>query len=276
MNSFENLLIAAINASIIAGEKILSIYNSDIYNIKIKQDNSPITLADSEANNIIVSILEKTGLPIITEENKIISFEIRKNWEYYWLVDPLDGTKEFIKKNGEFTVNIALINKNEPLLGVIYVPVSDVLYFSEAKGKSYKLKNALKINNEIKNDFDNILKNSTQLPLNKLGKKFTIIGSRSHTHFMLEKIISQFKEKFGDIDIMTKGSSLKFCMMAEGIADYYPRYSPTMEWDTAAGHAIAAAAGCTITILDGFTPLKYNKFDLLNPGFMVKSPDFIQ
>jgi len=270
MINLHNLLETAIKASIIAGEKILSVYNSNFYDVKFKSDNSPLTIADSEANKIITRLLKKTNLPILTEENKITPYEIRQHWEYYWLVDPLDGTKEFIKKNGEFTVNIALINKNIPVIGVIYVPVTDVLYFSTIASGAYKINDAKKYNNSA-NQIDELINNSTKLPINAKDRKFTIIGSRSHANINTSEFMSKLKEKYGDIEIISKGSSLKFCMMAEGLADFYPRYAPTMEWDTAAGQAIASAAGCAVTKIDGVTPLEYNKTDLLNPWFIVKS-----
>jgi 3'(2'), 5'-bisphosphate nucleotidase len=274
MINLQNLLKIAIHASVIAGEKILSIYNSDIYDVKIKSDNSPITLADSEANKIITDLLEKTKLPVLTEENKIIPFSIRQKWEYYWLVDPLDGTKEFIKKNGEFTVNIALIKRNSPVLGVIYVPVTGNLYFSTLPTGSFKITNANSFYNKNEIQLDEIISKAVKLPIYHKGGKFRIIGSRSHRNSDTDEIINKLKEKFGDIEIISSGSSIKFCLMAEGSADCYPRYAPTMEWDTAAGHAIAAAAGCSVTKIDGISPLEYNKENLLNPWFIVKSSDF--
>lgn len=268
MINIQTLLKTAIKASVKAGEKILYIYNSNEFEIQIKSDNSPLTIADSEANKIITTLLEETNLPVMTEENKITPYDIRCNWEYYWLVDPLDGTKEFIKKNGEFTVNIALIYKNQPILGVIYVPVTDELYFSTEAIGAYKTDN-------VKRRFTNINLNeliniSTKLPLTNKGRNYTIIGSRSHANAKSDKFLNDLKSKYGEIDIVSKGSSLKFCIMAEGLADFYPRFHPTNEWDTAAGHAIAVAAGCVVANANG-SPLEYNKPDLLNPWFIVKS-----
>ena len=261
-------LLLAIKASLFAGEKILEVYSSNDFEIKLKSDDSPLTLADQNAHKIIVENLEKTNIPILSEEGKNIPFEERQNWEYYWLVDPLDGTKEFIKRNGEFTVNIALIEKDTPVLGVIYVPVTKDLYFSEKSLGAYKA-----INIDQETNFDNVnslIQLSFKLPFFIDNEVFTVVGSRSHMNDETEEFIAKLKAKYSEVDFISKGSSLKICMVAEGLANIYPRFAPTMEWDTAAGHAIALGAGCKVTQADEKTSLSYNKKELLNPWFIVK------
>lgn len=262
------LLILAIEASIVAGKEILKIYKSD-FEIEMKDDDSPLTTADKRSNQTILQYLNKTEIPVLSEEGRNIPYNKRKNWERFWLIDPLDGTKEFIKKNDEFTVNIALIQKQEPVMGVIYVPVLDVLYFAAEDTGSYKLEKAAILIQE-KPDLQKLLMKSTKLPVEHTGKKFTIVASRSHMSTETEELIQKIKKEHGAIELISRGSSLKICMVAEGRADMYPRFAPTSEWDTAAGHAIALYSGATITKADGKEVLKYNKQDLLNPWFIVK------
>ncbi|MEA3318002.1 MAG: 3'(2'),5'-bisphosphate nucleotidase CysQ [Bacteroidota bacterium] len=267
----KELLSIITNISIKAGKEIMNIYNSDNFEIKLKNDNSPLTIADKNAHIIISEGLSKTGFPILSEEGKNISYEERKSWEYYWLVDPLDGTKEFIKRNGEFTVNIALIHNGTPILGVVYAPFLKDLYIGSLELGSYKIEN---INSSINTKdviIDKFMSDTNKIPQDNKRKKYTIVGSRSHMNEDTEKFIENLKEIHGEIDFISKGSSLKLCMVAEGKADIYPRFAPTMEWDTGAGHAIATGAGFIVTHKDGETPLKYNKEDLLNPWFIVKS-----
>ena len=267
-----NLTKIAVEASILAGEKILEIYKSDDFNIQTKSDNSPLTQADKNSHNKIMEFLTDTNLPILSEEGNIANFEERKNWEYYWCIDPLDGTKEFIKKNDEFTVNIALIHKTKPILGIIYVPVLKELYVGSQDYSAIKIEN-ITANNYKEFDLNNIFEAGEKLPKNIKKSKFTVVGSRSHMNKETEDFINDYKLKYGDIDIVSTGSSLKLCMVAEGLADIYPRFAPTMEWDTAAGNAIATAAGFLVTKKDGITDLDYNKENLLNPWFIVKSKD---
>ena len=252
-----NDLNLVIDAAVSAGKKILQIYNSD-FDVNYKKDNSPLTLADKEAHSIILSYLEKTDYPILSEEGKDIPFNIRKTWDKFWLVDPLDGTKEFIKRNGEFTVNIALIKKNKPILGVIYVPAYDTLYYG-SDSSAFKVLNY---------SSDNSSKH--KLPIKFKKKKFTIVGSRSHMSKETKLFFDKKQKEIGDIEVLAVGSSLKLCMVAEGKADAYPRYAPTMEWDTAAGHAILSAAGFGVYEYNTTKELNYNKENLLNPWFLVK------
>jgi len=258
-----DLLNTAITASIEAGQAIIEIYHSDQFEIQIKSDSSPLTKADLAAHTIIVSHLENTNIPILSEEDADIPFEIRSEWKRFWLVDPLDGTKEFIKKNDEFTVNIALIENGVPILGVIYLPVFESIYFAHKDIGSF-------FNDNIKNlDVHNIINTSHKLP-HKLPSVYTVVGSRSHMNEQTQDYLAKLEQEKGKIKIISKGSSLKLCMVAEGSAHEYPRFGPTMEWDTAAGHAIALFSGATITQDDQKTNLKYNKKNLLNPYFIIR------
>lgn len=264
MNLSKNIELA-IKASLLAGKEILNVYNSDDFEIKIKSDNSPLTIADQRAHKIIVDILKDTNIPILSEEGKNIPYEERSQWDYYWLVDPLDGTKEFIKRNGEFTVNIALIHGQNPIAGVIYVPVTRDLYFSENKLGAFKV-----INVDYQSDLKQLMTQGFKLPFVEDNEVYTVVGSRSHMSSETEDFIAELKKEHGELEFMSRGSSLKICMVAEGLANIYPRFAPTMEWDTAAGHAIAIGAGCKVTQSDENAPVLYNKKDLLNPWFIIK------
>lgn len=259
------LLLMAINASVEAGKAILKHYDSS-YTIEYKTDNSPLTSADKEAHSCIVRDLNQSKLPIHSEEGKDIGYELRKSWKLYWLVDPLDGTKEFINGNGEFTVNIALIEDGKPIMGIIYVPVWGLLYFGAKEYGSYMI-------NILKNDIgkvstsQEIIKKADKLPI-AYDRKVTIMGSRSHQTEENNRIINSFADHFDDVLIVNAGSSLKFCRMAEGAADFYPRLGPTMEWDTAAGHAICKFAGVDVLVYQSDKELVYNKVNLLNPSFL--------
>lgn len=270
---FQKLLECAIEASLYAGDAILEIYNTDDFNIEIKDDKSPLTLADKKSNSEITKRIELTRIPVLSEEGKNIEYNERKNWEYFWLIDPLDGTKEFINRNGEFTVNIALINKGTPILGVVYVPVQEVLYYSYVPNGAYMIKN-INSNAFKGKNVNSILSRSSKLPLSRKRDNFLVVGSRSHMNDDTKEYIEKVKKKYGDIEIVSRGSSLKICMVAEGEANLYPRFGPTMEWDTAAGHCIAIGAGLEVTQKDGVTPLQYNKENLLNPYFIVKPQGF--
>jgi len=261
------MLNTAIKAVLKAGHEILKIYNNPEadFSVERKADNSPLTIADKVSHQLINQLLKTTGLPVLSEEGRDITYEERKNWETFWMVDPLDGTKEFIKRNGEFTVNIALITKNQPVLGVIYVPVTNVLYVGEIQKGAWKLE-------ETPEDasFEAVKKAGTRLPVENPKPGYTIVGSRSHANDETREYIEQCKKEHPQIDIISIGSSLKICMVAEGIADEYPRFGPTMEWDTAAGHAIANASGKKLWLTSLENELTYNKKNLLNPYFIVK------
>ncbi len=278
---YPQLLLTALFAAKRAGEAILEVYNSD-FAVERKDDNSPLTLADKRSHEIIMNDLRKPiviknhkpthnnlTLPILSEEGRDIPFDERKGWEYFWLVDPLDGTKEFIKRNGEFTVNIALIHKNNPVLGIIYVPVKDTFYFAAIDIGAYKLTNSKIATGKL--SMKELLDKSQRLPISTNDKKasLTIIGSRSHATKEFSEFIEHMKEKHGEVELISAGSSLKFCLVAEGIADVYPRFGPTMEWDTAAGQAIVEQVEGRVVDIQTKEPLKYNKRNLLNPFFII-------
>ncbi len=268
-SNYCSLLQTAIKASISAGIEILKIYGSNDFDVQLKSDDSPLTKADLASNNEIKKYLESTSIPVLSEEEKEIDFHIRKTWSGFWMVDPLDGTKEFIKKNGEFTVNIALIENNKPVIGVIYTPVTDELFFASPGIGSYKLENAKKqVDYE---DFDNLISRSTKLPVLRNDNCFIAVGSRSHMSVEAEDYINSFKNKYDKIQILSKGSSLKLCLIAEGLAHVYPRFAPTMEWDIAAGHAIINGSGGIVIDAKTKTELQYNKENLLNPWFIAAS-----
>ncbi|WP_350288817.1 3'(2'),5'-bisphosphate nucleotidase CysQ [uncultured Croceitalea sp.] len=266
MNHSE-LLKLAIKASIDAGAKILEIYKNDNFGVQSKDDQSPLTMADIASNNAIMDYLNTTNIPIISEENKEIAYADRKDWNECWIVDPLDGTKEFIKKNGEFTVNIALCKDGKPIFGVIYVPVSRELYYADVnKNEAYKsvLSKDHDIIKELFLEEDRI---ATSEPNHELVR---VVGSRSHMNDDTQDYIDSIKSNFNQVDIVSKGSSLKFCLVAEGKADVYPRFAPTMEWDTAAGQAICNAVGLNVISRETNEELDYNKENLLNPFFLVR------
>lgn len=256
----------AIKASIEAGKDILAIYKSDNFEIENKEDNSPLTKADKAAHKIISSILETSKIPILSEEGKSIPYEMRKDWNKLWIVDPIDGTKEFIKRNGEFTVNIALIDNNKPIIGVILAPTSGVIYFSEKNVGSFKSR----VNFEIFKLEDILLKALT-LPIYNKFETFTVLVSRSHLSKETEAYVENLKAKHGKIKFISIGSSLKLCLVAEGKGNCYPRFAPTMEWDTAAGHAICKFAGCKLTDLKTKQEMIYNRNELTNNWFIVQN-----
>ena len=264
-----NLLLAAVNASIRAGALIMEVYNSDDFQVNLKSDKTPLTLADRLAHDSIKNDLSKTFIPVLSEEGRNIVYEERKGWEYFWIVDPLDGTKEFIKRNGEFTVNIALIQNKYPILGVVYVPVTGELYFSLALEGAYKVSN-LVAKKETRLTYNELISTAKKLPFDSDRKNVIIVESRSHTSNETLAYIERLKQKFGDIESISRGSSLKMCMIAEGNADIYPRLSLSSEWDTAAGQAIVEGAGYLVYTYETKERMAYNKEELLNPWFIVK------
>ena len=261
--TFKELLEEAINASIKGGHAIMDVYESDFI-VEQKEDNSPLTLADKNCNKVIENILTHTNIPILSEEGSRVSYEERKKWTYLWLIDPLDGTKEFVKRNGEFTVNIALIYNGAPIIGVIYVPVKEELYFAMQGLGSYKVK----INSVISN-LDSLILNAEKLPIEDKRDNYVIVGSRSHMSAETEAFFKQKKKEHRNVEIIVVGSSLKLCLVAEGKADAYPRYASTMEWDTGAGHAIVKYAGFSVKRYNSTEEVVYNKENLINPWFLV-------
>ena len=261
MNQYLNI---AITAALEAGKAILEIYHSGKLDVEIKGDYSPLTRADKASHNVILSYLIKTNIPILSEEGIDIAYDERKEWNQLWIVDPIDGTKEFIKRNGEFTVNIALIENQKTLIGVIFAPATGELYFSSKETGAFKVKIDLE-----NYDIDYLVLNANKLPLHRADKAFTIVASRSHMSPETQDYVQQMKDKYGDINLISKGSSLKLCMVAEGQADCYPRFAPTMEWDTAAGQAICESAGFGVIDLSTKKTMLYNKEELLNNFFLV-------
>ena len=260
-----SLLNIAITAALEAGKVILEIYKSDDFEVEIKGDNSPLTKADDASHNVIMSYLTDTNIPVLSEEGKAIAYEERKDWRQLWIVDPIDGTKEFIKRNGEFTVNIALIENQKTLIGVIFVPVTGELYFST------KEIGAFKVTVDLDNfDLETLISNGNKLPLEREDKTFIIVASRSHMSPETEEYVQEIREKYREVNLISKGSSLKLCMVAEGQADCYPRFAPTMEWDTAAGQAICEHAGFEVIDWGTKENMLYNRKELLNNWFLVK------
>ncbi len=270
---YEKLILTTLLAAKRAGEAILDVYGSD-FAVEQKDDKSPLTLADKKSHEIIMDVLEQTitvnnsTVPILSEEGKGIPYVERKEWEYFWLVDPLDGTKEFIKRNGEFTVNIALIHKHKPVLGIIYIPVKDIFYFAAINIGTYKLEKSENLTDNL--SIEELIDKSQRLPLTSNNKSsLTVIGSRSHTSEEFSEFVKRLNEKYGNVEFISSGSSLKLCLVAEGKADVYPRFGPTMEWDTAAGQAIVEQAEGSVMDMQTREPLRYNKENLLNPYFIV-------
>ena len=264
----DNNLQIGITAALEAGERIMEIYATDNFDIDFKSDNTPLTKADLAANDIILDRLKSTGIPILSEEGKSIPFEERRAWKHLWIVDPIDGTKEFIKRNGEFTVNIALIENQVPIAGVVLVPALKELYFSSIELGAFKTKD-LRPNLTV----EERVESAKRLPESKNERGYTVVASRSHLSEETVAFITDLEEKHGSVERLSKGSSLKLCMVAEGSADCYPRFAPTMEWDTAAGHAICNHSGCTVINWETKLPLLYNRENLLNPWFLVERVD---
>ena len=246
-----------------AGKEILNIYhNADFSEIvDFKADDSPLTSADKASHRLIMDQLtdKYPNIPVISEEGKDIDYKSRKDWEYFWLVDPLDGTKEFIKKNGQFTVNIALIHRHEPVVGVIYTPVTEELYLAAKDGYAEDMKaGAYK---------QELPKNPKPIEVNSKKEKLVAVRSSSHASDEEEDLLA----KYGVTESISRGSSLKFCMVAEGKADIYYRHGPTMEWDTAAGQVVVECAGGKVLQGTGPEPFAYNKEILRNGSFLVLS-----
>ena len=259
MNSTLHL---AADTAIAAGTAILKIYDSGDFDVQTKGDNSPLTRADLAAHEVISAALAATGIPLLSEEGRAISFAERSAWSRLWIVDPIDGTKEFIKRNGEFTVNIALIEDGLPVIGVIYVPVSRALYLGVVGEGAWKV--------EVDREGNWSLDGAARLPIPKGDRPYKVVASRSHMSEETEAFIRQLREQHGSVELISRGSSLKLCMVAEGLADAYPRFAPTMEWDTAAGQAICMAAGFDVVDQRTGMTMRYNREDLLNAWFLVE------
>lgn len=260
-----NYLELALEASIEAGRKILEVYDTS-FSVELKDDKSPLTLADRESHSTIMNDLSLTNLPVLSEEGRSIPYAERKNWKQFWLVDPLDGTKEFIKRNGEFTVNIALIEDQRPVIGIIYAPVLKLLYFASTELGAFMKQGV----SAAYPGHAALVHNATKLDASRNPVQFTVVASRSHFSPETEAFVQDLKADHPDLTFISRGSSLKLCLVAEGAANIYPRLGPTMEWDTAAGQAIVECAGGRVLEHKSGLPLKYNKENLLNPWFIVK------
>lgn len=257
VTEIHSLLETAKHAAIEAGEAIMNVYWSGKFSASIKRDESPRTTADKDSHKVISEILSKTNLPVLSEEGADIFYGERKNWEWFWLIDPLDGTKEFINKTGEFTVNIALLKKDKPIAGVIYVPLTGVLYYGSKKtGVFKKEKGRL-------NEFPPLV---DRIRFDDLAQKdhLKVVASRSH----LTAATKAYIDRFSNATVVSSGSSIKFMLLIENRADIYPRLGSTMEWDTAAAHALLNASNRGIYHTDLTSELTYNKEDLKNPFFI--------
>ncbi|MEZ5305052.1 MAG: 3'(2'),5'-bisphosphate nucleotidase CysQ [Verrucomicrobiales bacterium] len=242
----------------LAGEAILEIYARD-FSVVEKDDRSPLTEADRRSHEILCAALAERypDLPILSEESKAAPYAERHGWPAFWLIDPLDGTKEFIKKNGEFTVNIALVEGGEPTLGVVLQPAAGIAYWGRRGEGAFRRDAAGERRIEGGAHY-------AALP------KVRVVGSRSHLTPEVEAFTESLRAAGKEVEFRSAGSSLKLCLVAEGAADVYPRFGPTMEWDTAAAQAVAEAAGRKVLAHPGGDPLRYNKPDLLNPWFVVE------
>ncbi|MBL6752419.1 MAG: 3'(2'),5'-bisphosphate nucleotidase CysQ [Nevskia sp.] len=249
--NLSELLEPCLAIAVEAGDAIMQVYGSD-FAVTHKDDASPLTQADLAAHHLIVERLARLtpALPCLSEESSAIAFEQRRAWQRYWLVDPLDGTKEFVKRNGEFTVNIALIEQGAPVLGVVHAPALGVSYFAAAGCGAGRLRDGAR----------------STIRTRSTPQRPALVVSRSHHDAALDRFLAHAPPH----EELSRGSSLKFCLVAEGAADFYPRTGPTSEWDTAAGHCVAEQAGAQVLSLPDWAPLRYNaKESLLNPGFVV-------
>lgn len=257
------LLHKAIEAAVLGGKEIMSIYNSNDFHIEYKKDDSPVTIADKLSSKKIVSTLKETNIPVVSEEENIPTFTEREKWEKLWIVDPLDGTKEFIKKNGEFCVNIGLVINKKPVLGVLYIPVTNELFYGGENFGSFKIENITEFSEDVFNQ-------SITLPHSNNEDKIVVTASRSHTDRESIAFFNNLKKETGDVEFVEVGSAIKFCRIAEGLVDLYPRFNPCMEWDTAAGHALVQGIGKDVYSTSENKPLVYNKEDLYSPYFIVR------
>ena len=256
MSKYSKELEIALEAAIEAGDEIMDVYNNtEDINYEKKSDDSPLTIADKRSHNKIMSFLQETSINVISEESKSIEYNERRNWEEYWLVDPLDGTKEFIKKNGEFTVNIALIKNNKPHLGIVYCPTQKTLYYNDHEKNVYK---------KVGEDITTLNKRNS---VNESAEGLRVVVSRSH----MSEETSEYVSKLSEPKLISCGSSLKFLYIADDKADIYPRFGPTMEWDTGAAHSILNALDIQVINLETGRELSYNKENLLNPHFIIKA-----
>lgn len=263
IDNLQHLLINAIEAAITGGIEIMRIYKNEDFKIEYKEDHSPVTIADKLSSKKITALLNKTNIPVLSEEENIPEYAIRKKYTDLWVVDPLDGTKEFIKRNGEFCVNVGLVHQGVPVLGVIYIPVTNELFYGGKDIGAFKIENVTSFS-------QNIQTKAIKLP-NTINKDFIVVSaSRSHSDPESIAFFNKLKQSAEKVKFLEVGSAIKFCRVAEGLVDYYPRFNPCMEWDTAAGHALVQGMGKDVLTTENNTPLVYNKADLYSPFFIVK------
>jgi len=262
MNSLTCL---ALEASVSAGKAIIEVYNSNHFSLRVKDDNSPLTEADLQSHCIIEKALRSTSIPILSEEGDIPTYNMRKSWGALWIVDPLDGTKEFVKRNGEFTVNIALVEKQRPVMGVVFAPVLGCLYWGDESGAYKAILSKDWMEQQSSTLIDQL--EVQQIP-NVFPRELTVVASVSHLSPETEHYLNVLQEKENKVNIASKGSSLKMCLVAEGSAHLYPRLGPTMEWDTAAGQAIIEASGGKLYNWSSRQTMIYNRRELQNEWFL--------
>lgn len=270
--NYHQLLHQTIITAVLAGKEILEVYDTK-FDVEYKDDKSPLTLADRKASEKIIHELKQFNIPVLSEEGVHDSFEKRKTWNKLWIVDPLDGTKEFVKRNGEFTVNIALVEDNTPTLGVIYSPVFKNIYFAAKEIGSFKIdrKQFEPLINLIEEvSLETLLSLAQLLPIVADRKNYVVVASRSHMSTETHQHIEALKHQHKEVEIVTTGSSIKMCWVAEGVADEYPRFGPTMEWDTAAGQAILQEANASLIDIETKQAMRYNRENLLNNWFIAK------
>lgn len=290
MHTFlENCLVSALVAAKEAGKVILEVYRGEI-DVTYKEDDTPLTLADERAHAAILNSLSSGSgrdIPILSEEGKQTLYQERRQWEYFWLVDPLDGTKEFVKRSDEFSVNVALIHRGRPVVGVVFLPAVDRIYFAADGLGSFKLEKAAAAGQFLFGNgktlqerayFQGLLAAATRLPIQQPDKRsadgVNLVGSRAHGIEGLSDFIERMKQRYNKVEFVPAGSALKLCLVAEGKADLYPRFGPTMEWDTAAGHCVVEQSGGTVVSMKEKKPLAYNKRDLHNPYFVCVAKHF--
>lgn len=263
---YQSLLKLAIGSAFEAGKKIMEVYTTNFF-VETKSDNTPVTNADKVSSRTIVNILSQSNIPIISEEEEIEDYSTRKNHKRLWLIDPLDGTKEFVKRNGEFAVNIALIENQKPVIGIIYAPVLKDMYFAAENFGGFKFHHEENFSFQHP---DEIFDSAQKLPLQKLPENYTVVASRSHLSREINQRVDYLKNVYGTVDMINVGSSIKQCWVAEGKAHEYPRFGTTMEWDTAAGQCILEQSNAALIDLATDLPMRYNKESLKNNFFIAK------
>lgn len=267
--TMDKLADTAVIAALRGGGRIMSVYcdpDAD-FQIERKADNSPLTIADRKADESIRAHLQPTGIPILSEEAAAAPYEERSGWRRLWIVDPLDGTKEFIGRRDDFTVNIALVEDGVPVLGVVYLPVFKTLYLALRGRGSFRVSS---LDADATPSVDDLVSRGERLPLPVEPRPYTCVASVSHMNEPTRLFLDSLRERHPDLVTVSRGSSIKICLVAEGSADIYPRLAPTMEWDTAAGHAVALMAGRNVVEAGSKVPLRYNKPELTNPQFIVE------